>query len=147
MSHHADALSHEDIQSLAALVVEFSWRRDHGQTLALPELVADTFEMELSGTPVVGRDAFVEWTISHADQERVARHVVTNLRFAPDGPGRAVGTSTTLTFIFDDENAPPATPFKVGEYNDTFVKDSEGWKFASRISTRFGPAPPPVPLS
>lgn len=144
MSHN-DALSQDDIQSLTSLVVEFLWRRDHGRTHMLPELVTEDFEMRLSGKPVVGKPAFIEWAERHADESRVARHIVTNTRFESDGQDRAIGTSTTLTFIFEEMGSPPNVPFKVGEYVDTFVKQDGTWKMTSRTSHRFGPGHPPVP--
>lgn len=141
----ADALSSEDVQALTTLVVEFQWRRDHGQTHTLPDLVTEEFQLRLSGKPVIGKPAFIEWADRHADEARVARHVVTNTRFASDGQDRATGTSTTLTFIFEELGSAPKMPFKVGEYVDTFVKQDGAWKMTSRTSHRFGPGHPPIP--
>ena len=71
----------------------------------------------------------------------LVRHVITNLRVAPDGPGAAVCTSYLTVYRHDDGHPIPVPlhqPALVGSYHDTLRKVDGTWLLSGRsVSVHF----------
>lgn len=65
----------------------------------------------------------------------LVRHVVTNMRVAPAGPGSATCTSYVTVYRHDHggtKPAPLAQPALVGVYHDTLRKTGQTWMLSGR---------------
>ena len=68
-------VSDADHVSLSRLVVELSWRIDHGQADRVWELFVADGVLDTSGTPLVGHDAIREWGRGRVASTVRTRHI------------------------------------------------------------------------
>jgi len=125
-------VSDADHLSLSRLVVEVSWRIDHGRADTVWELFVADGVLDTGGTPLVGHDAIRQW-----GQERVAstirtRHICSGMRFTDRGNGRATGSTLLTVFMHEGDGVGQAVPAVVGEDIDEFLRTDVGWRFVSR---------------
>jgi hypothetical protein len=125
-------VSDADHLSLSRLVVEISWRIDHGQADRVWELFVADGVLDTSGTPLVGHDAIRNWGRARVASTVRTRHICSGMRFIDRGNGRATGSTLLTVFMHDGEGRGPAVPAVVGEDTDEFVRAGAGWQFASR---------------
>jgi hypothetical protein len=125
-------VSDSDHLSLSRLVVEISWRIDHGQAGRVWELFVPDGVLNTSGTPLVGHDAIRDWGRTRDASTVRTRHICSGMRFVDRGDGRATGSTLLTVFMHDGEDRAPAVPSVVGEDTDEFVHTSAGWRFTSR---------------
>jgi hypothetical protein len=125
-------VSDADHVALSRLVVEISWRIDHGQADTVWELFMPDGVLATSGTPLVGHDAIREWGRARVGSTVLSRHVISSMRFVDRGDGRATGSTLLTVFIHDGAGRGPAAPAVVGEDTDEFIRTDAGWRFVSR---------------
>lgn len=87
---------------------------------------------------ISGREAIVK-TFEARPTGRIARHICSNVRVTVDSPTSAHAISTVILIAGPTEPAAhPQFGYKadarqlIGEFEDVFVKTSEGWRFSSR---------------
>ena len=133
-SYLAALVSEMDHLRLERLLVELSWRIDHGQAATVHELFTEDGEMTIGPEPMVGRDAIREWGRVFDETQPMPglRHAVTNCRFAAEGPDRATGTSILVSYLVTGDGAVQTIPFAVGEDQDSYVRTTDGWRISSR---------------
>jgi SnoaL-like domain len=125
-------VSDEDHIALSRLVVEISWRIDHGRADTVWELFVPDGVLATSGAPLVGHDAIRDWGRARAASGVRSRHILSGMRFTDRGDGRAAGSTLLTVFIHDGDGRGPAVPSVVGEDTDEFVRTDAGWRFVSR---------------
>ena len=125
-------VSDTDHLSLSRLVVEISWRIDHGQADRVWELFVTDGVLNTSGTPLVGHDAIRDWGLARVASTVRTRHICSGMRFTDRGSGRATGSTLLTVFMHDGDGQGSAVPAVVGEDTDEFVRTDGGWRFASR---------------
>ena len=78
--------------------------------------------------PVVGREAILKaYRARRAD--RLTRHICTNIRITVESTDKARGLTYAVVYsATGDEKAEE----RIGEFEDEFIRTSEGWKFAVR---------------
>lgn len=85
--------------------------------------------------PIHGRDAIIAG-FRKRPTDRITRHLVTNCVVTAQGPNSASAMSYTVVYQgpAEAESGLPATdkPAFIGGFEDTFVRESGVWKFASR---------------
>jgi len=109
------------------LVVDFAFFSDHREYEALGALFAEHGSMTRpSGNVLIGRDAIVQ-AYQATPSERITRHVCTNTRIRVDSNDRATGW--TYATVYSNDKAP-----RIGEFEDEFLKTSEGWRIAGRTA-------------
>ncbi|MEQ8698297.1 MAG: nuclear transport factor 2 family protein [Bauldia litoralis] len=120
--------------AIDALIAEFAWRIDHGESASVAELFTeDGWYGREDGSRSVGRDAIRNAYAARAARgERTARHIFTNLRLTVDGPDRAHGTCILLLFAADGAPPHPAVPQLVQDYEDVYHRIDGQWLFAQR---------------
>jgi len=125
-------VSDADHVSLSRLVVEISWRIDHGQADTVWELFVPDGVLNTSGTPLTGHDAIRDWGRARVASTVQTRHISSGMRFTDRGNGRAAGSTLLTVFIHDGDGRGPAIPSVVGEDADEFIRTDAGWRFVSR---------------
>ncbi|HEY2575562.1 MAG TPA: nuclear transport factor 2 family protein [Streptosporangiaceae bacterium] len=73
-------VSDADHVALSRLVVEISWRIDHGRADAVWQLFMPDGVLDTSGTPLTGRDAIREWGRGRVGSGVRTRHVISGIR-------------------------------------------------------------------
>ena len=125
-------VSDADHVALSRLVVEISWRIDHGRADTVWELFVPDGVLDTGGTPLAGHDAIREWGRSRIASTVRTRHIVSGMRFITRGNGQATGSTLLTVFMHDGAGRGPATPAVVGEDTDEFIRTDVGWRFVSR---------------
>jgi hypothetical protein len=125
-------VSDADHVALSRLVVEISWRIDHGRADTVWELFVPDGVLDTGGTPLAGRDAIREWGRSRVASTVRTRHIVSSMRFTARGDGQATGSTLLTVFMHDGAGRGPAVPAVVGEDTDEFIRTDVGWRFVSR---------------
>jgi SnoaL-like domain len=125
-------VSDADHLSLSRLVVEISWRIDHGQADRVWELFVADGVLNTSGTPLIGHDAIRDWGRARVASTMRSRHICSGMRFTDRGHGRATGSTLLTVFMHDGDGLGAPVPAVVGEDTDEFVHTDTGWRFASR---------------
>ena len=124
-------VSDADYIALSRLVVEISWRIDHGRADTVWELFVPDGVLN-AGTPLAGHDALRQWGRSRVASTVRTRHIVSGMRFIARGNDQATGSSLLTVFMHDGAGRGPAVPAVVGEDTDEFIRTDAGWRFASR---------------
>jgi ketosteroid isomerase-like protein len=86
-----------------------------------------------AGAVVEGRDAVrrrYEPVVLYDDGTPRTKHVVSNL--VVEGEGDQATASSYFT-VFQATDGFPLQPILAGRYQDTFVRDADGWRFADRL--------------
>ena len=125
-------VSDADHVALSRLVVEISWRIDHGQADTVWELFVPDGVLDTSGTPLVGHDAIREWGRARVASTLRTRHIVCIMRFIDRGNDKATGSTLLTVFMHDGTGPGSAVPAVVGEDTDEFVRTDVGWRFVRR---------------
>jgi hypothetical protein len=125
-------VSDADHVALSRLVIEISWRIDHGQADTVWELFVPDGVLDTSGTPLVGHDAIREWGRARVASTVRTRHIVSGMRFIDRGNGKAMGSTLLTVFMHDGAGRGAAVPAVVGEDADAFIRSDAGWRFVSR---------------
>lgn len=125
-------VSDADHVTLSRLVVEITWRIDHGQADRVWELFVPDGVLDSGGTPLVGHDAIRDWGRVRAASTMRTRHICSGMRSIDRGDARATGSTLLTVFMHDGDGRGPAVPAVVGEDTDEFIRTDVGWRFASR---------------
>jgi hypothetical protein len=126
----AEALSDSDYIALTRLVNEMFWCIDH-ENDRIPDFYTDDAVL-VEGPPLdevwEGREKVVAWAKA---RPQWAQHVISNIRFAADGPERAVGNCTLTAFVDDPELGHKGSSIPGAVVNIDFraVRTPEGWRF------------------
>jgi hypothetical protein len=67
---------------------------------------------------------------THADGTARTHHIVTNLEYHPASADE-IRVDSCFT-VFQGTETLPLQPIVAGRYNDVFVRDRSGWRFASK---------------
>ena len=111
------------------LVLDFAYYSDHREYESLAELFASDGVMHRpNGDPLTGSDAILQAYRSRP-AGRVTRHVCSNIRITVQSPDRARGI--TYAVVYSASGSEKAEE-RIGEFEDEFVRTSEGWRFAVR---------------
>lgn len=130
----------ETYAELARLVVELTWRIDHGQASRVHELFVDDGVLALGGRQE-GREAIRGWGVQREASPRQSRHVCTDMRFTVASPTEADGTTTVTVYLREGDGPASTVPTVIGEYQDTFTRAPDGgWAFRTRSMTAFSRA-------
>lgn len=125
----------EDWTRLAALCAEYCWRVDNHQSAALPALFTADAVWEAPGVRMQGAEALAAGWADHQARAatRLSRHMMANMRFTADGPGRARGVVGFTVYAGTEGVVAPPVPLLVGEHHDRYERQASGeWLFASR---------------
>jgi len=100
------------------------------------ELFSDDAISEVGGIRLEGKDA-IRTRLMKRRNDLVSRHVLTNILINVESADAASGITYLTLFRTYDETREPiqgaVQPAMVGQYNDKFVRTSQGWKIAERI--------------
>lgn len=114
------------------LVLDFAYYSDHQEYESLARLFANE---GIIGTmhrpslePVVGREAILK-AYQARPANRMTRHVCSNIRITVDSVDRARGITYAVVY---SATADQKAEERIGEFEDEFVRTSEGWRFAVR---------------
>ena len=113
----------------ARLVLDFAYYSDHGEYESLAGLFAPDGVMQRpSGDPIAGREAILNAYRSRP-AGRMTRHICSNIRITVESGDRARAMTYAVVYsATGDEKAEE----RIGEFEDEFVRTSDGWKFAVR---------------
>ena len=111
------------------LVLDFAYYSDHQEYESLAQLFAADGIMGRPGlVPVVGRDAILQ-AYRARPAGRMTRHVCSNIQITAESADRAWGLTYAVVYsATGDEKAQE----RIGEFEDQFVRTTDGWRFASR---------------
>lgn len=126
----------DDANEVRNLVARLSRNADTGDEVAYLSSFAPDARWNLPGGAVSGHDEILEAlrgrrARAEAGPGTHTRHMVTTVEVDVDGD---VATSRSYFQFFVDTATTP-TLRSVGEYHDTFVRTTDGWKLAQRDIT------------
>ncbi len=128
-----------DRLEIEALVTEFAYLIDHGQSARVAELFAPQgWYGREGGAKSEGRDA-VRAAYARRGSEspaRLSRHLFANLRIEFDGAEGASGLSTLMLIAGDGAAPLPMNVTLVQDYVDRYVRIDGTWLFLSRETRR-----------
>ena len=138
----SDALQIE--HACARLIVDSARFNDLREWTALAGLyTAAGVVVRPNGQRLEGRTA-IEAAYAAGSQDRVTRHLCTNVRVDIDGPGAAHATTTVLIVAGTRSDDPDVTfgivpneHHTVGEFADRFELTDDGWRIAERRASLF----------
>jgi hypothetical protein len=112
---------------------------DHGQAERVGELFAKDGVWRGSQQEYHGLDEIQQaLKTRQANQERMSRHICTNVLIEAVDSDHATGTAYLIVYRHDGkigrEVSPLPGPDVVGEYRDKFVRTSDGWKIQERVT-------------
>jgi len=125
--------------AVEGLVAEYHWRLDHCQADTLHELVTADYTSQGPMGLMQGREAIRSWGARRVTQDAgEVRHFTGGTRLWWDGD---VLRGVTYYQTFRSTLADPTQPASVGEFHQSFAREDDGWKIASRdVVTLFGGA-------
>ena len=137
MTELGQALEPDVWLAIEALIHEHAWLIDHGQADRVAGLFTDDARLLGIGADKVGHDAIAQWAAERAAMtERCSRHVQSNIRLVPAGPGQVQGTVLLTLYRFDGPGMGQPLPLLVAEYDDLYRHCPDGrWRFAQRRLT------------
>jgi 3-phenylpropionate/cinnamic acid dioxygenase small subunit len=124
--------------SIARLVFGYAERLDAGDLDGMAELFAkaDVVTQGPDGPAVISGkkavfDAFDGSVRRFADGTPATQHVTTNLIV---DPGQELGTATARSYftVLQSTEKLPLQVILAGSYQDSFILDDDGWRFAER---------------
>lgn len=112
---------------------------DFGEASRIAELFTEDGWWENESIRMEGREG-IRRNFSHRQgvTRRTSRHLCTNVLIDVVDEDHATGVCYLINYRHDSRSgeaeypAPSDAPKFVGEYRDTFVRTSEGWRFATR---------------
>jgi 3-phenylpropionate/cinnamic acid dioxygenase small subunit len=127
-------VSHAGAERIRALIYEYAFRLDAGDFDGVAELFANA-ELTSSTHSRVRRGAaeareLYEDVIVYDDGTPRTMHQLTNVTISTDDDGTHATARTYFTVLA--VTAQGLHPILGGEYQDTFVKVADEWRFASR---------------
>ncbi|MBX3531045.1 MAG: nuclear transport factor 2 family protein [Rhizobiaceae bacterium] len=125
----------------------FAFGLDHGDVDLFLSIFTDEVAYANGARKLAGMAEMEPFFRARAQSRRLSRHIYSGLRIAFDGPDRATGTGTWVTFA--GEGIPPVEgtmPFVVSDVRDDYVRGADGrWRIAARtISPVFQSASVPT---
>ncbi|EGD55665.1 nuclear transport factor 2 family protein [Gordonia neofelifaecis] len=127
--------------AISNLIAMYAERIDSGDFAGVGELFADARITSDAGSEVTGADQvramYERWTRRYPDDRYPdtgtprTKHLTTNLRIEVD---EAAGEGTCHSYFTVLQSTPelPLQPIITGRYRDTFRRDGDVWRFASR---------------
>ena len=121
------------------LVFEFFRCLDTRNEAGLEQVLTEdvTYARPLEPTKVItGRDVLIK--AFTARPKRFGRHLCSNMLITVDSADRAHGTHHVMLISGPEENPDATFGYKadarqlIGEFDDQFVKTSQGWRISSR---------------
>lgn len=119
---------------IEALAIEHAWLVDNDRADLLADLYTEDGRMIGIGPDKIGQDAIRAYGKTRAGMtQRIARHVVSNMRILPDGPDRVRSTHIVTLFRADGAAVPPADPIAVADIHEIHVRNAQGrWRIQER---------------
>jgi uncharacterized protein (TIGR02246 family) len=112
----------------------FAHGLDHGDVDLFLSIFTDDVTYQNGARKLAGMAEMEPFFRARAKSQRLSRHIYSGLRIAFDGPDRAAGTSTWVTFA--GEGTPPiegTMPFVISDVSDDYVRSADGhWRIARR---------------
>ncbi len=127
----------QDRQEILDLIANYSYGYDTRDWDRFASVWDDAAQLGGPGGQgaLVGPDAIVEWARTRreglAGDGIQTRHYQTNTLLEEINDGR-VRARTMMFIAHQHQGEPGPRPMHTGEYNDEFVRTSEGWRFARR---------------
>lgn len=131
-------------QAIEALNAAFAWLVDHRWGEGVSELFLEDGIYAAPGLELRGRREIARfYTERRARGLRTSRHVFTNLHLLEARAERAAATVILTLYARDGDGPLPATPVAIMDYEDEYIRDSEGrWRYARRnVVPVFGEMP------
>ncbi len=117
------------------LSLDYSFFADSHQMDAWAALFAEDAEMHLLGQQHKGRAA-IRASVNANNPDMASIHKLHNIRIDVVSPTEAHGTVGVSLFVAPKKDgvgqAKDLAPVIMGNYQDTYRKTAEGWRFASR---------------
>ena len=118
------------------LMNEYGLRLDTGRGGSVAELFTEDGVYITPRAECRGRDELrAFFTLRDEMVDRVTHHVMTNPMVTVHGPDLATSHSVAIEYRSDDASESlrsDTRPGVVGDYEDTFVRTEEGWRFKER---------------
>ena len=119
------------------LMTEYGLRLDTGRGASVADLFTEDGVYITPRAESRGRDQLRAFFALRDDMDdRISHHVMTNPMITVHGPDLATSHSVAIEYRSDDgsEGAlrSDTRPGVVGDYEDTFVRTEEGWRFKER---------------
>lgn len=125
-------LALEDRIAINDLVVEYAWVLDHKLWDRIPSLCTDDAVLHIRGREIVGREGLEQWAAYRAQKgSRRTQHQMTLLRLEPAGRDHVNGTAALVLHVAKGGGSGTYVDL-VGEYQDEYVRTSDGWRFRRR---------------
>ena len=119
-------------REVEAVLVEWSWLIDHGRAEEAAVLFTPDAEQSIAGVTARGIEAIAQGLKRRAGMTgRTSRHVISNLKLSMSSD-TTVAANWILTLYRSDDANKPARPVLVGDVEDVFRKQADGWKISSR---------------
>ena len=133
----ADKVAIDNLIAAYARCVDTADYAALGRMFASGEITANVRGDRLVGEEQV-RTFYSTTNRTHADGTARTHHIVTNFEYHARSPGE-VRVDSCFT-VLQGTATLPLQPIVAGRYNDVFVKDKVGWRFASKhiIVTHLG---------
>lgn len=131
-------------QAIEALNAAFAWVVDHRWGAGVSELFLEDGVYAAPGLELRGRREIARfYTERRARGRRTSRHVFTNLHLLGAGPETAAAAVILTLYAQDGDGPLPASPIAIMDYEDEYVRDSDGrWRYARRnVIPAFGEVP------
>jgi uncharacterized protein (TIGR02246 family) len=123
-----------DRLAIADLLTEFGWRVDHGKADTVADLFVEDGSVSTPKFELQGRDAIDKHFSARArDDDRVTRHVWTNLKLTALDGHRIKAETAMQTYVCHGNTPDAARELVVGDSIDIVEKDADGrWRFVER---------------
>jgi uncharacterized protein (TIGR02246 family) len=132
-----DASRIADRLAIRELNDAFAHGLDHGDVDLFLSIFTDDVSYSNGARRLSGMAELEPFFRARSTSGRLSRHIYSALRIAFDGPDRAAGTSTWVTFA--GEGKPPVEgtqPFVVSDVADDYRRDADGsWRISRRTIT------------
>lgn len=127
-----NALPIEDRLAIESLVTEYAWLLDHRRWDDVARLMSEDVVLKIRGREIVGQDGMVEWAEYRRQKEsRRTQHQMTLLRLEPVEADLVRGTTALVLHVVKTGGSDTYVDL-VGEYQDEYVRTSDGWRFRRR---------------
>lgn len=134
-------------RACARLVTLYCHRIDLGEGARVGELFTDDGVWHTPAVTANGRAEIARYfQRRQQNRRRKSRHICENLLIDVVDENNATGVVYLTYYHHDadgpDETPPAGPPTLIGEYRDTFVRSTDGWRFKRReVAIAFGARP------
>jgi 3-phenylpropionate/cinnamic acid dioxygenase small subunit len=126
-------ISVEDRIAIESLVTEYAWLLDHREFDAVVGLCTEDAELKIRGQAIVGAEGLQRWVDQRAtNQGRRSQHQMSLLRLTPVDEDTVEGTAALVLHVAKSGGSGTYVDL-VGEYQDEYVRTSDGWRFRRRV--------------